>query len=161
MTCLIQIQARVLSHIRSCVCVCVCVCSCCSCCTPEIPGRQFIQLLLIQRPGIDPRSVPAAAAGPESASHSVYTQHMMTWWAYGAFNPQQRTSMLVVTRCVPAPRPPGRRASETSSVVPRGSPRRRTRSPWRFRMTKRPEAAGCWRPAGSTFSSTSSLSVSA
>lgn len=73
-------------------------------------------------------------------------------------NLQQRTSTQVVTPCAPVPHPPGRRALGTSSVVPQGSPRRRTRGRRKWRMVKRLGAVGCQRPAGSMFASISILS---
>lgn len=100
-------------------------------------------------------SCSSQCSTPGQSLHNItgYTQIMVWWrWCWGCFyiyNSQQRANMLVVTQCVLAPRRPGRKASETSSVVPRGSLRRRTRGPWRWRTMKRPEAAGCQRPAGS------------
>lgn len=100
-------------------------------------------------------SCSSQCSTPGQSLHNItgYTQIMVWWrWCWGCFyihHSQQRANMLVVTQCVLAPRRPGRKASETSSVVPRGSLRRRTRGPWRWRTMKRPEAAGCRRPAGS------------
>lgn len=100
-------------------------------------------------------SCSSQCSTPGQSLHNItgYTQIMVWWrWCWGCFyihHSQQRANMLVETQCVLAPRRPGRKASETSSVVPRGSLRRRTRGPWRWRTMKRPEAAGCRRPAGS------------
>lgn len=102
--------------------------SCSSCCTPEVSGLQFSQLLVLQQPGHHTWWVVHLQSPHTHFTHTAAELILRLWCFYIS---QQRANMQAVTLCVPGPRRPGRRGSETSSAGPRGSLRRRTRGPWR------------------------------
>lgn len=128
--------------------------SCCSFCTPQVSWLLSLsQLSLHQQCSLDTLSVNQNSTIQLTidAIKNRMESTLKSLSLYFSFKPQRRTSMPGATPCVFVQPPPGRRALATSSVVPQGSLRKRTRDPRRWMMVKKPAVVGCPRPAGSMF----------